>query len=85
MGGEGVAPAAVGFEGAVYGGDDFGKDVGMGLESLVNDAVDERPEFFFERRVSGVGGNEDDSMVCGESGGALDFAGVPLTKTAVGS
>ena len=43
----------------------------MGLESLVNGAVDERPEFFFERRVSGVGGNEDDFMVCGESGEAL--------------
>ena len=29
-------------------------------------AVDERPEFFFEGRVSGVGGNEDDFMVFGK-------------------
>ena len=43
----------------------------MRLESLVNDAVDERPKFFFEGRVSGVGGNEDDFMVFGESGEAL--------------
>ena len=56
----------MGFECAVYGGDDFGKDVGIRLESLVNDAVDERPEFFFEGRVSGAGGNEDDFMVFGK-------------------
>ena len=75
LGGERVAPAAVGFECAVYGGDDFGKDVGVGLESLVNGAVDERPEFFFERRVSGVGGNQDGFMVFGESGEALLMLG----------
>ena len=73
--GRGRGPAAVGLEGAVYGGDDFGKDVGVGLESLVNGAVDERPEFFFERRVSGVGGNQDGFMVFGESGEALLMLG----------
>ena len=75
MGGERVAPAAMGCEGAVDGGHDFGKDLGMGLERLVNDAVDERPELFFERRVSGVGGNKDDFMVFGESGEALLILG----------
>ena len=71
MGGEGVTPAAMGFEGAINGGDDFGKNVWMGLESLVNGAVDEGPEFFFEGRVSGVGGNKDDFVILGESGEAL--------------
>ena len=75
MGGERVAPAAMGCEGAVDGGHDFGKDLGMGLERLVNDAVDERPELFFERRVSGVGGNKDDFMVFGERGEALLILG----------
>ena len=56
----------MGCEGAVDGGDDFGKDFGMGLEGLVNGAADERPVFFFEGRVSGVGGNEDDFMVFGK-------------------
>ena len=70
MGGERIAPAAMGGEGAVDGGDDFGKNVGMGLKGLVNGAVDEGPEFFFEGRVSGIGGNEDDFMVFGESGEA---------------
>ena len=37
----------MGCEGAVDGGHDFGKDLGMGLEGLVNGAIDERPEFLF--------------------------------------
>ena len=72
-------------ESAINGGHHFRENLGMGPESRVDGFVDDGPEFFFHRGVSGVGGNEDDSMVCGESGGALDFAGVPLTKTAVGS
>ena len=36
----------------------------------MDDAIDERPEFFLERRVSGVGGDKDDFMVFGESGEA---------------
>ena len=75
MGGERVAPAAMGCEGAVYGGDDFREDLGMGLKGLVNDAVDKGPELVFEGRVSGVGGNEDDFMVFGESGYALLILG----------
>ena len=71
MGGERIAPAAMGGEGAVDGGDDFGKNVGMGLKGLVNGAVDEGPEFFFEGRVSGIGRNEDDFVILGESGEAL--------------
>ena len=65
----------MGFEGAVDGGDDFSKDVGMGLKGLVNGAVDEGLELFFEGRVSGAGGNEDDFMVFGESGEALLMLG----------
>ena len=75
MGGERIAPAAMSVVGAVDSGDDFGKNVGMGLEGLVNGAVDEGPEFFFEGRVSGVGVNEDDFVVLGESGKALSMLG----------
>ena len=75
MGGERVAPATVGFKGAVNGSDHLREDLGVGLESLVNGAVDKRPELFFQRRVSGVGGNKDDFMVFGESGEALLILG----------
>ena len=70
-----MAPATVGFKGAVNGGDHFREDLGVGLKRLVNGAVNEGPELFFERRVSGVGGNKDDFMVFRESSEALLILG----------
>ena len=58
--GERVTPAAMFVECAINRSDHFRENLGMGPESRVNSFVDDGPEFFFHRRVSGVGGNEND-------------------------
>ena len=58
------------------GGVDGGAEFRVGTKALLDSMVDDGPDLFLERGVSGVGGNEDDFVIGGESGEALKFDGL---------
>ena len=78
FGWEGVAPAAVAGDGVVDGGKDLGEDFGVGPERVLDGVIDDGPDFYFVGGVGGVGRDEDDFVVFGESGEALFLFGFAL-------